>query len=414
MNNSKINRLLDDSLFLKVVSVLLAIMLWGYVVIFVNNEHTTVIHDVPINMQYRQNAYQSLGLDVIEMDITTVDVSVPGPRSVTGDLTADDIIIYPAITAIDGAGVYTFLLTSDKTTNISNFTINSYSKDSVTVRLDRLVTKEFPVEVDISSVVVAEDCMADRPTTNPTTVSVTGPEYKINTISRVVAATITTETLSQTSVLASDIRLYDENGNEVNEKLLTLNVAEIDITIPIMKEITLPVKVEYVNVPSGFDSSLFKQTLSMSKIRLAVPAATASALTDIVVGYIDLATLKTDEKYTFELKLPAGCRSLDEVTEISATIQGANLAQRVMNVSEIKIINDGESAIQLMTKVINNVTIVGEKAAVEALSEGSIIAQIDAATLSAAQGQQSVEVDFLIPSTDAAYVKGVYTVTIKK
>ena len=53
MSNNKLNRLLEDSRFLKVVSVFLAIMMWGYVVVFVNNEHTTTIHDVPINMQYR-------------------------------------------------------------------------------------------------------------------------------------------------------------------------------------------------------------------------------------------------------------------------------------------------------------------------------------------------------------------------
>ena len=412
--SKKFYRLLEDSRFLMVISVVIAILLWGYVVVFVNNEHTTTIYDVPINMQYRQSAYQAQGLDVIEMDITTVDVSVTGPRSVTGDLTADDIIIYPAITTIDGAGTYTFLLTSDKTSNISNFTINSYSKDSVTVRLDRLVTKEFPVEVDISSLVVADDCMADRPTTNPSTVQITGPEYKVNTISRVVAATITTETLSQTSVLPSDVRLYDELGNEVDTKLLTIDVEEIDITIPIMKEVILPVIVDYVNVPRGFDTSLLKQTLSMHEIRLAVPASNSSALTDIVVGYIDLATLELDQKYTFELKLPAGCRSLDEVTQILVEVSGKNLAQRVMTVTEIKVINDPEASIKVMTKTIGNVTVIGDKDAVESLSEGGVIAQIDAATLTAAQGQQTVEVDFVIPSTDKAYVKGVHTVTIKK
>ena len=132
MNNNRLSCLFDDNRFLRLISVLIAVMLWGYVVIFVNNEHTTTIHDVPINMQYRQNAYQSLGLDVIEMDIVTVDVSVTGPRSVTGDLTADDIIVYPTITGIDGAGTYRFMLTSDKTSNVANFVINSYSKDSVT------------------------------------------------------------------------------------------------------------------------------------------------------------------------------------------------------------------------------------------------------------------------------------------
>ena len=412
--NSKLSKLLDDSRFLMLISVMMAIVLWVYVVIFVNNEHTTTIHDVPINMKYRGNVYRSMGLDVIEMDITTVDVSVTGPRSVTGDLTADDIIVYPSITAIDGPGAYTFILTSDKASNISNFTINSYSHDSVTVRLDRLVSKEFPVEVDISSVVVDSDYMAGRPTTNPSTITITGPEYKVNSVSKVVAATITTETLSQSAVLPSRICLYDENGGEIDDKLLSMNVAEVDITIPIMKEVILPVKVEYVNVPSGFNTDILQQSLSVKEIRLSVPAQVESSLTDFVVGYIDLATLKTGEKYTFDLKLPAGYRSLDEITQISATVSSNNLTERVMNVSEIKVVNDAEGDIQLLTKVINNVTIVGEKSAVEKLSAGSVIAQIDAATLTAAQGQQSVEVDFLIPATDAAYVKGVYTVNIKK
>ena len=389
--NSRLSKLLDDSRFLKLISVVMAVILWGYVVVFVNNEHTTTIRDVPINMQYRASAYQSMGLDVIEMDITSVDVSVTGPRSVTGDLTADDIIVYPSITGIDGPGSYTFVLTSDKTSNISNFTINSYSKDNVTVRFDRLISKEFPVEVDISSVVVDSNYMAERPTTNPSTVTITGPEYKINSISRVVAATVTTETLSQTAVLPSKVSLYDENGGLIDDKLLSMNVAEVDITIPITKEVILPVKVEYVNVPAGFDTGILHQSLSVKEIRLSVPAQSASALTDFVVGYIDLATLKTNEKYVFDLKLPSGYRSLDEVAQVSVSVSGENLTERLMDVSEIKILNDADGDIQLMTKVIGNVSIIGEKTAVESLSAGSVIAQIDAATLTAAQGQQSVQ-----------------------
>ena len=125
--NNRLSKLLDDSRILWLISILMAITLWGYVVVFVNNEHTTTIHDVPINMQYRASAYQSMGLDVIEMNITSVDVSVTGPRSVTGDLTADDIIVYPSITGIDGPGSYTFVLTSDKTSNISTTII--YDKE---------------------------------------------------------------------------------------------------------------------------------------------------------------------------------------------------------------------------------------------------------------------------------------------
>ena len=56
----------------------------------------------------------------------------------------------------------------------------------------------------------------------------------------------------------------------------------------------------------------------------------------------------------------------------------------------------------------------GEKSVVSELSEDDVIAQIDMTQVALAQGQQTVEVDIIIPSTDKAYVKGVYTVTIKK
>ena len=206
-----IDRILDKKYARIALAALFASFLWLYVALGVANEHTKVIKNVPVNFQYRQSAYTVLGLDIIETDIETVDVTVTGPRSVTGDLTAEDIIVYPNITGINGAGKYTFTLTAERTSSVKNFTIDSLGTDSVTMRLDTIVTKEFPVEVDISTIIVAPDCMAEMPTTNPSTVTITGPEYKINTVSRVVAATVGNETISTTSVLQSEIRLYDEN-----------------------------------------------------------------------------------------------------------------------------------------------------------------------------------------------------------
>ena len=177
-----IDRILDKKYARIALAALFASFLWLYVALGVANEHTKVIKNVPVNFQYRQSAYTVLGLDIIEADIETVDVTVTGPRSVTGDLTADDIIVYPNITGINGAGKYTFTLTAERTSSVKNFTIDSLGTDSVTMRLDTIVTKEFPVEVDISTIIVAPDCMAEMPTTNPSTVTIPDPEYKINMV----------------------------------------------------------------------------------------------------------------------------------------------------------------------------------------------------------------------------------------
>lgn len=413
MNNSKFSHLFEDNRFLFLISLLISVVLWGYVVVYVNNQDTTTIYNVPINMQYRASVYQAMGLDVIETDISSVNVSVTGPRSVTGDLKADDIIVYPNITGIDGAGSYTLQLTADPASSVKNFTINSISHDTVTVSLDRLVTKEFAVVTDISSIVVGTDLMADRATANPSTLTITGPEYKVNTIDRVVAATISNDILTQSTVLTSEVSLYDENGGQIDSSLLTFNANVVDITVPILKEVTLPVKVDYIKEPSGFDVNTLKQSLSVSSLRLAVPAQTAASLSDFVVGYLDLSALELDKAYSLEVKMPTGYYNLDEIARINVTIPSENLTERTVSVSDIKVINDANSSIQVLTQIINNVVIVGESEVVENLTDGDVIAQIDASRLSAAQGQQSVEVSFVIPSTDKAYVKGTYTVTIK-
>lgn len=411
--SNRFSKLMENSRFLFFLSFLIALALWAYVSVYSNNDHTTVIKNVPINMQYKQSSYQALGLDVIETDIQMVNVSVTGPRSVTGELTADDIIVYPNVTGVDGAGKYTLTLTAEKTSSVKNFSINSMSHDSITVRLDRLISKELTVELNISTIVVAGEYMSDKPFANPSKITITGPEYKISTVAKAVAATITQETLTQTTVLPAEIQFYDEGGNRISDEYIGYDEENVEITIPLLKEVILPVKVEYVNAPQGFDTATLHQSLSQTEIRLAVPSQLASSLSEFVVGYIDLATLETDKQYVFEVKLPSGYRSMDEVSHIYATISSSNLTERTVSVSEIKVINDASESIKVLTQIINNVVVVGEKSEVEALSSGGVIAQIDASKLSAAQGQQSVEVSFIIPASTAAYVKGVYTVTIR-
>ena len=155
MTGEKLQKLIGGKYFLPVLSFLIALCIWIYVVVFVNTQHTVTINNVPVNMQYKQSVYQSMGLDVVDGGNMTVDVTITGSRSTTADITADDILVYPNITNIEGSGTYTFTLTAEKVSGFKNFEISSLSRDTVTVRLDKLINKDFTVTADISSVVVA-------------------------------------------------------------------------------------------------------------------------------------------------------------------------------------------------------------------------------------------------------------------
>ncbi|MEG0092249.1 MAG: CdaR family protein, partial [Oscillospiraceae bacterium] len=311
--------------------------MWSMVVTQVSTDIPRTIKGVPININYNQTSYKSLGLEIIETDLEKVDVVVSGPRSVVGSLTADDIVVYPNFANVDDTGKYGLPLTAAKTSSIKDFKIEDLSRNQISIRFDRLIEKQFSITMDISSLVIPGEYMVGTIYTTPEVISIKGPENTVNTIDKVIA-TVAQETLSQSVVLPAIIKAYDVNGAEIDETYLTMNADNITITVPVLKEVDLPIKVEFINVPQGFDTDTLHMSLSQSKIHLAVPSKTANNLNEFVAGYIDLKTLKTDTPYVFDVKVPSGYKNMKDLEKVSATVSSANLVTRTVAVSEIKLI----------------------------------------------------------------------------
>lgn len=411
MKNSKLQELFNSNRFLLILSFVMAVTFWSIVVTFFSTEARTTIEDVPVNFDYNAS-YLNLDLEIIEKDVETVDVVVTGPRSIIGSLTKDDIIVYPQFTNVRVAGKYSLVLNAVKTSSVMEYQIESLSEYQVGVRFDRLVEKTFNVDIDVSSLTIPGEYMVDKIYATPSDVTVKGPENSVNLINKIVA-TVEAQELTQSTVLPAELTLYDVNGDVIDSTYVQFDQEEFTVTVPVLSEVVLPVKVDYINVPSGFDTSTLNVALSQEEIHLAVPTRTAQNLTEYVVGYIDLKTLELDTPYVFDVTLSSSYKNMQEISQISATISSENLVTRTVAVSEIKLLNQGQQNVEVLTQIINNVEIVGEADAVAALSSGSVIAQIDMSQVSLAQGQQTVEVDIIIPSTHKAYARGTYYATIK-
>ncbi|MBR2028735.1 MAG: hypothetical protein IKA10_07120 [Oscillospiraceae bacterium] len=411
MKKSKMKIFLDSKYFTMLLSFLMAVAIWIVVVTFFSTDARTTIREVPIDIAYN-SSYLNLDLEIIEQSIETVDVTVVGPRDVVGSLTKDDIIVYPSVNNVKMAGRYDLSLNAVKKSAIKEYQIESLSNYQVAVRFDHLAEKSFKIDVDISNLIIPEDLMVDKVTITPDKVTVKGPENTVSKIAKVVAA-VEQQELSQTTVLPATLVLYDENDVELDATHISYDVEEFNVTVPVLKEITVPVVIDYTNVPSGFDVSTLKVALSQQEITLAVPSRSADSVNQFVAGYIDLSTLELDKAYVFDIKLPSGYKNVKEVEEISATVLPENLESKSVTVKEIKLINAGEQKVEVLTEIINHVEIVGDKKVVEELTDDSVIAQLDMTQVALAQGQQTVEVEMIIPSTDAAFVRGTYYVTIK-
>ena len=411
MKKSRMKLFLDSKYFTMLLSFLMAVAIWVVVVTFFSTDARTTIKEVPIDIDYN-SSYLNLDLEIIEQSIETVDVTVVGPRDVVGSLTKDDIIVYPNVNNVKMAGKYELSLNAVKKSAIKEYQIESLSNYQVSVRFDHLTERSFKIEVDISNLTVPEELMVDKITITPDNVTVKGPENTVSKIAKVVA-TVQQQELSQTAVLPATLVLYDENDVELDAAHISYDVEEFNVTVPVLKEITVPVVIDYTNVPAGFDVSTLKVALSQQEITLAVPNRSADSVNQFVAGYIDLGTLELDSAYVFDIKLPSGYKNVKDVEKISATVSSDNLDSKSVSVKEIKVINAGEQKVEVLTDIINHVEIVGDKKVVEVLTADSVIAQLDMTQVALAQGQQTVEVEMIIPSTEAAFVRGTYYVTIK-
>ncbi|MBE6895049.1 MAG: hypothetical protein E7483_05570 [Ruminococcaceae bacterium] len=411
MKRNKLKAFMDSKYFTMLLSFVMAVAIWVVVVTFFSTDARTTIKDVPINLNYNA-AYLNLDLEIIEKSIDTVDVTVVGPRNVVGSLTKDDIIVYPQFGNVRMAGKYELSLNAVKTSTIMEYQIESLSNYQVSVRFDHLAEKTFRLEADISNLIIPEELMVDKITTTPDSVTVKGPENTVNKIAKVVAVVEQQEVI-QTTVVPAALVLYDENDVQMDATHISYDVEEFNITVPVLKEITVPVLVDYTNVPAGFDTSLLKLALSQNEITLAVPSRSADSINQFIVGYIDLGTLDTESPYVFDVTLPNGYKNVKDVAQISATVSADNLAAKSISVKEIKVINAGEQEIEVLTEVINHVEIVGDKETIENLADSGVIAQLDMTQVALAQGQQTVEVDIIIPSTSKAFARGTYYATIR-
>ncbi len=408
------NKLLDNNKFVLFASFCIAVFIWGYVIVYQSNLDTVVIRDVPVSTAYVQGEYQNLGLDVISTSIETVNVTVSGVRSVVGDVDADDIVVYPVLASVTGPGEYKVSLSADSISSFKDITIDSLSIEEMTIYFDKVVTKEFTLVVDASKVSIAPNYLSGVIYTNTQELVITGPENEIQKINEVVVLANTAENLTQTTSIDADIILFDIYENEISSDVLTFSTNDIKVTVPVLKEMQLPVKIEYTNVPQGFNTNTLKLTLQPSELSVGVPSADADEVVDYLAGYIDLKNIQLDTPYIFDINYPAEYMSLDAQTVVSATINSSNLAEKLVSVTDIRVINDTENTIEVLTEEITNVLLLGTVQGVETIEGEAVIAQIDASKLSLAQGTQTAQVEFIIPTSDEVFVKSTHTVTIRK
>ena len=406
----------DNRFFSIFLALVFGLATWIVVTVYIDPQGNVTRADVPINYSYSASTYINQGLDIVDKpDISGVTVRVEGNMTTIGSITASDIMVYPSYANVNGSGKVTLRLQA-KIMNTSDFSGNIKctveSPTSIDVVFDEVSEKTVPVTVDTSGVSVADNYMLNRTAAVPAEVTLRGPTSELDRISA-VAAPITTDTaLADTTTLPANLEMRDENGTVVTPLYTTMDNSSANVTLTIYQVRELPLSVNFIGTPKGFDVNSLKYTLSQQTLRVTGSARTISALDSLAVTDFDLAQeFELDRDYQRLIELPAGVVSLDGATNVTLSFDTDNLTSTKLNVSNIRAINvPSNYELEILSSLVSGVELYGPADEIQDLSADSVLAQIDCQSLNLTAGQQTIPVTIQIPASSRIFATGSYTV----
>ena len=412
-----LQKLFNSRLFTMAISLLIAIVAWVVVVATISTEGESVIKGVPVNFSYDSASYTVNGLDIVSSPSATVDLRIQGPRSYVNNLSRDDFLVYPNYSSVRGAGEYELSLVvkvQDNNWESNQASIlNDKNLPTVSVVFDTVITKTFAITTDTSNVQIADGYIFAGAQCSPSEVTLEGPEGEIDKVDKIVAPLYVEGARSESVTQSSTLVAVDSSGQKLDLKYVTFSTEISEVTLQVQQRKELPLRIEFTNVPAGFDITNLENRLTLSEETLVVSGDSRrlDGLTELTVAYFDLTKFTLDKIYSIPITLPDGIRSQENISSITATFDYTGLAQKTISVTDIRTANIPENyTVTPNSRRVNNVTLIGPAEELDALASGSVIAQINGEDLQLSAGVMNVPVRILVPGSPNIFATGSYTI----
>lgn len=422
-----LNSLMHNDKLMMAFSLVTAVVVWALVVNGPANIKTTTLKK-EVTIDLTDTYAENNGIRVIETPDLTVEVTVSGPRSVTDYLGSEDILVNAETKLILGAGPAILNISVSKTNRNADFEITGYSPSTITVQCDYWDTVELPVRMDISSVQVEDPAsqqlgepILDRTNIQSGSLRLEGPRSTVSQVASIVARVEADEPIRSVQVYAARLVALDADGNEVDLngcQLFDVSTEEplqsetVNVTVPVLVQRRVEFTYDLLHVPPAIASNPNLVTLSVSSITLVGPQESVDSAAESLanLGAIDFDHLTPEDAVrVVSLNIPAGVTVLENVSEVTVTLDIGEYTSKTLEMSlmtEQDVVFQNLSAnrsISVPQQVIRNIRICGNAASVEAVTEGDLIAVVDAGANSSL-GSVRYAVRIEVPSYDDVWV----------
>ena len=233
----------ENDAILRVLSLLMAIGLWGYVMSTEDVEKALPYEDIPVRLEGVTTLKES-GLVVMSGTNETVSVKASGKSSLVQEVKKDYLNLITAtasVAHITEPGEYKLSYQLVKDSVAEDVTLSEKSPSQITVVIDRMNTASIPVEVELVGE-MASGLSLDSVNASPDAIVVRGPETILRQIKK---AKVTYDISGVTTTMQTNVTytLLDGNGEAVTSSYLTPDTPSTMLSLSLRQQGAVPLTV---------------------------------------------------------------------------------------------------------------------------------------------------------------------------
>lgn len=376
------------NLAVKIVALLFAVLLWGYVLTDQNPYRTKTISNVNTSFEgeaellaqglcVRGDRSEILGNVTVQVRTQIVNYSALGSGQVNATI---------SLRNISEARVYELPVTASIMSGYG--VVETVTPSVATVEIDSLVIKSIPVSTKYMGT-LPEGYWADMNASSVTTrVEVQGPKKDMDRVKR---AECVVDWTGCTSMIYStfDIILYDEDDNVISSDIVVGTLPSSTVRIPIypMKEVPIDVMGSLIGADNlAANHELFSATATPGTVHLIGEQSILDAIDSILVDPINISGKNDIEIFEAKLILPEGVRLLEDTSAVSVSVDiRESMAEQVFEQVPVEVIGLGEGLTAQLGIASVDLRVSGRTSLVSILKRSDVKVQVDVTNLAAGE-----------------------------
>lgn len=269
---------LKGNMLIKIISVLVAIILWFYIQTVQNPYIDFTFNSLSVSL-HNAHLLEERNLVVTGETNFKTDVTVNCARMSLGKLKKEDFVVYVDLSEVKSAG--TVELPIGVRINNENILVSDKTPSTVTLNVDTIVTVEKDILVHTVGKVKKESYTNDDMITAETDrVMVRGPKTLLSKVANGIA-TVDISGKSESFSDIYDIVLVDKDGTAVIDEKISLLNENVKVSVDILPTKMIPIRIS--NIPEDV-----KYSLTPSRVEVAGPEEILGTLNEIVIDNFNL------------------------------------------------------------------------------------------------------------------------------